>query len=137
MRFKNQQQGSSVPEVNLIPLLDVLMSVLTFFIIASMSLTSQKLANISLPGAGAGMNEQKTPEQLIVGLDKQGKLLLKGETINSAKLAKEMGSFLAEHPQGAVILKADRELPYQEVVKVLKEMGKLGGNRVSLSITRS
>jgi len=136
MRFK-KQQASSVPEVNLIPLMDVLMSVLTFFIITSMSLTSQNLANIKLPGAGSGATEQKTPEQLIVGLDKEGKLLLKGETINSAKLAKEMSSFLAENPQGAVVLKADKELPYQEVVKVLKEMGKLGGNRVSLSITRS
>ena len=137
MRFNKQQQVSSTPEVNLIPLLDVLMSVLTFFIIASMSLTSQKLAGISLPGAGAGFNEQQTPEQLIVGLDKQGKLLIKGETVTNADLAKEMSSFLDKNPQGAVILKADRELPYQEVVKVLKEMGKLGGNRVSLSITKS
>jgi len=136
MRF-NKQQTSSTPEVNLIPLLDVLMSVLTFFIIASMSLTSQKLAGISLPGAGAGFNEQQTPEQLIVGLDKQGKLLIKGETVTSAEMAKEMSSFLDKNPQGAVILKADKELPYQEVVKVLKEMGKLGGSRVSLSITRS
>ncbi|NES19297.1 MAG: biopolymer transporter ExbD [Symploca sp. SIO3E6] len=137
MRFNKQQQVSSTPEVNLIPLLDVLMSVLTFFIIASMSLTSQKLAGISLPGAGAGFNEQQTPEQLIVGLDKQGKLLIKGETVTNAELAKEMSSFLDKNPQGAVILKADKELPYQEVVKVLKEMGKLGGNRVSLSITKS
>jgi len=137
MRFNKQQQVSSTPEVNLIPLLDVLMSVLTFFIIASMSLTSQKLAGVSLPGAGAGFNEQQTPEQLIVGLDKQGKLLIKGETVTNAELAKEMTSFLDKNPQGAVILKADRELPYQEVVKVLKEMGKLGGNRVSLSITKS
>jgi len=136
MRF-NKQQTSSTPEVNLIPLLDVLMSVLTFFIIASMSLTSQKLAGVSLPGAGAGFNEQQTPEQLIVGLDKQGKLLIKGETVTNVELAKEMTSFLDKNPQGAVILKADRELPYQEVVKVLKEMGKLGGNRVSLSITKS
>ncbi|NER21514.1 MAG: biopolymer transporter ExbD [Symploca sp. SIO1C2] len=137
MRFNKQQQVSSTPEVNLIPLLDVLMSVLTFFIIASMSLTSQKLAGVSLPGAGAGFNEQQTPEQLIVGLDKQGKLLIKGERVTNAELAKEMSSFLDKNPQGAVILKADRELPYQEVVKVLKEMGKLGGNRVSLSITKS
>ncbi|NEQ70707.1 MAG: biopolymer transporter ExbD [Symploca sp. SIO2D2] len=137
MRFNKQQQTSSTPEVNLIPLLDVLMSVLTFFIIASMSLTSQKLAGVSLPGAGAGFNEQQTPEQLIVGLDKQGKLLIKGERVTNAELAKEMSSFLDKNPQGAVILKADRELPYQEVVKVLKEMGKLGGNRVSLSITKS
>lgn len=136
MRFK-KQQGSSIPEVNLVPLMDVLMSVLTFFIITSMSLTSQRLGNINLPGAGAGVSEQKIPEQLIVGLDKQGKLLLKDKTITNAELAKEMGSFLAENPEGAVVLKADRELPYQEVVKVLKEMGKLGGDRVSLSITRS
>lgn len=136
MRFKSKRKGSSVPEVNLVPMMDVLMSVLTFFIITSMTLTSQRLGNISLPGAEAGVSEQKTPKQLVVGLNKQGNILLDNKTTTRVQLAIKMRSFLKENPQGAVILKADRDLTYQDVMQLLKEMGDVGGDRVSLSITK-
>ena len=137
MRFKSRQKASSVPEVNLVPMMDVLMSVLTFFIITSMTLTSQRLGNISLPGAEAGVSEQKAPKQLVVGLNKQGQILLDNKTTTRVQLAIEMRSFLKENPQGAVVLKADRDLTYQDVMQLLKEMGDVGGDRVSLSITKN
>ncbi|MGQ4646107.1 biopolymer transporter ExbD [Lyngbya aestuarii] len=137
MGFKNQHKGSSMPEVNLVPMMDVLMSVLTFFIITSMTLTSQKLGNISLPGAEAGVSEQKAPKQLVVGLNKQDQLILENKKVTSVELALKMRSFLTENPEGAVVLKADRELPYQEVMEVLQEMGNIGGDRVSLSINKN
>ncbi|MGB7443587.1 MAG: biopolymer transporter ExbD [Coleofasciculaceae cyanobacterium] len=137
MRFKTNKKGSSVPEVNLVPMMDVLMSVLTFFIITSMTLTSQRLGNISLPGAEAGVNEQKAPKQLVVGLNKQGQILLDNKTTTRVQLAIKMRSFLKENPQGAVVLKADRDLVYQDVMQLLKEMGDVGGDRVSLSITKN
>ncbi|MEM6424137.1 MAG: biopolymer transporter ExbD, partial [Cyanobacteria bacterium P01_D01_bin.128] len=43
MRSRKQRPASRVPEVNLVPMMDVLMTVLTFFIIISMSLTGQQL----------------------------------------------------------------------------------------------
>jgi biopolymer transport protein ExbD len=140
MRFKNQQQNSSVPEVNLVPMMDVMMSVLTFFIITSMTLTGQRLANVNLPGLsgiGAGESEQKATESLVIGLNRQGEILLDGKVANVAQLTELMQAYLAQNPQGTIVLKADRELPYEEVVKLLKEMAKIGGSQVSLAIERS
>lgn len=137
MQFRTKRKGSLVPEVNLVPMMDVLMSVLTFFIITSMTLTSQRLGNISLPGAEAGVNEQKAAKQLVVGLNKQGQILLDNKTTTRVQLAIKMRSFLQENPQGVVVLKADRDLAYQDVMQLLKEMGDIGGDRVSLSITKN
>jgi biopolymer transport protein ExbD len=140
MRFRNQQQNSSVPEVNLVPMMDVMMSVLTFFIITSMTLTGQRLANVNLPGlsgTGAGGNEQNATESLVIGLNRQGEILLDSKVANLAQLTETMQAYLAQNPQGTVVLKADRELPYEEVVKLLKEMAKIGGSQVSLAIERS
>lgn len=140
MRFKNQQKSSSIPEVNLVPMMDVMMSVLTFFIITSMTLTGQRLGTINLPGiagTGAGESEEKATESLVIGLNRQGEILLDSQVTSVAQLSKKMQAYLAQNPQGTVILKADRELPYEEVVKLLKKMSKIGGSRVSLSIERS
>jgi biopolymer transport protein ExbD len=137
MRFKNQQRGSSIPEVNLVPMMDVMMSVLTFFIITSMTLTGQRLTNVNLPGAGAGGSEQEAQEPLVVGLNRQREILLDNKAVNETQLAEKMQAYLAQNPEGSMVLKADRELPYEEVEKVLKQMGKIGGSRVSLAIERS
>ncbi|MCA1993299.1 MAG: biopolymer transporter ExbD [Coleofasciculus sp. S288] len=137
MRFRNQQQNSSVPEVNLVPMMDVMMSVLTFFIITSMALTGQRLANINLPGTGgAGVREQTAPKTLVVGLNQQREILIDGQVVNTVQLAEKMEAYLLDNPEGVVILKADRELPYEEVVKLLKEMSNIGGSQVSLAIER-
>lgn len=139
MRFKSQQRDSSIPEVNLVPMMDVLMTVLTFFIITSMTLTGQRLANVNLPGVGAGGDEQKAQEQepLVVGLNQQREILLDDKAVSETQLAEKMQAYLAQNPEGSMVLKADRELPYEEVEKVLKEMAKIGGSRVSLAIERN
>ncbi|MEW6493379.1 MAG: biopolymer transporter ExbD [Cyanobacteriota bacterium] len=142
MRFRNRQQNSSTPEVNLVPMMDVMMSVLTFFIITSMSFTGQRLGNINLPGlpgtqTGAGEQaDQTAQESLDIGLNRQGEILLDNQVITVDQLAEKMRSFLAQNPQGTVVLKADRELPYEQVTKLLQEMSKIGGSRVSLAIER-
>jgi biopolymer transport protein ExbD len=136
MRFKNRQQGSSVPEVNLVPMMDVLMSVLTFFIITSMTLTGQRLAGINLPDAEAGVSKPEEQETLVVGLNQEREILIKNEVVDFNQLAEEMRSHLVENPEGVVVLKADRELPYEEVIKLLKQMGEIGGEQVSLAIER-
>ena len=132
-----------MPEVNLVPMMDVLMSVLTFFVLTSMTLTGQRIGSINLPSlSGAeldtsGEKIQKVEELLVVGLNRQGEILLDNQVISVPQLSEKMQAFLTQNPQGSVVLKADRELPYEEVVKLLKEMSKIGGSNVSLAIERT
>ena len=134
MRFKSDSNSSEMPELNLVPMMDVLMTILTFFIIISMTLTTQQGVDVTLPSADAGVSEQKTPDPLIVGLNQQGQLSLGSQTVTKDQLAQQMVNYLNNNPQGAVILKADSELPYKNVVKLLGTMREIGGDRVSLAI---
>jgi biopolymer transport protein ExbD len=63
MRFKSQQKSSQMPDVNLVPMMDVIMTILTFFIIVSMTLTAEQGAvNVTLPSTGgAGVSKRKHP----------------------------------------------------------------------------
>jgi biopolymer transport protein ExbD len=135
MRFKSKQKSSQMPEINLVPMMDVIMTILTFFIIVSMTLTNQQNAvNVTLPSVGKGLSEQKIPDPLVVSINQQGELFLGKQQITEAQLAQPMQVYLQQHPEGAVVLNADRKLPYEEVVKVLGKMRDIGGDRVSLAI---
>lgn len=123
-----------MPEVNLIPMMDVLMAILTFFIIISMTMSNQRALNIVLPSSKAGAKEQKTPDPLNVGVDAKGQLSIAKKMVNSEEMAQVVKSYLEKYQQGAVVLNADRELPYKQVVKVLGTMQGIGGDRVSLAI---
>ncbi len=136
MRLKSQHKGSQMPELNLVPMMDVLMTILIFFIILSMTFTSgQKSVNVALPSADTGTSQEKNPDPLVVGLnDKEEILLADNKAITKEQLAEEMKTYLESNTKGAVILKADKNLPYEKVVQVLGQMRDIGGDSVSLAI---
>lgn len=132
-RFRASQ--SQMPEINLVPMMDVLMTILTFFIIISMTLTAQQQSvNIDLPSTQAGVNEVKTPDPLIIGLTYRGTLEVANKPVTEAQLSQQMQVYLQTNPNGAVVLQADKKLPYEQVVQVLGKMRDVGGDRVSLAI---
>jgi len=124
-----------MPEINLVPMMDVLMTILTFFIIISMTLTvQQRSVNIDLPSTKVGANDLKTPDPLIVGLTRQGTLAIANQPVTDAQLRLQMQAYLQTNPNGVVVLQADKKLPYEQVVQVLGKMRDIGGDRVSLAI---
>ncbi|MEA5509768.1 biopolymer transporter ExbD [Crocosphaera sp. UHCC 0190] len=136
MRFK-QQRGSSIPEVNLVPMIDVMMSVLIFFIITSITLTGQNLGNINLPNSsikGESSQNKENPKTLIVGLNNQGKILMANQTFTEPELITKIEDFLSKNPSGQVIIKADKKLSYQQISIFLKKIGTVSDRSVFLAI---
>jgi biopolymer transport protein ExbD len=129
-----RQQRNQMPEVNLVPMMDVLMTILTFFIIVAMTLTTQQTVNVTLPSASAGAIESKDPNPMIVGLTLDGKIMLEDKPSSQAELSQKMQTYLVQNPKGAVILKADSKIAYEQVAKLLGIMRDVGGERVSLAI---
>jgi biopolymer transport protein ExbD len=123
-----------MPEINLVPMMDVLMTILTFFIIVSMTAQfgSQAL-DITLPNA-EGANAVNNPNPLIVGLNEQEQLSLNGQPVSQEQLSQQMQVYLSQNPEGSIILQADYRLTYQQIVSVLGQMRAVGGDRVSLGI---
>ncbi|OUC12320.1 MAG: biopolymer transporter ExbD [Alkalinema sp. CACIAM 70d] len=136
MKFKSQSQKSQMPEVNLVPMMDVVMTILTFFIIVSMTLTRGKGASVkvNLPSTQAGASQEKAPQPIVVTLDAQGQLYLGKVPATLPEIAPQVTAYLQQDPQGVVLLKADRALSYEKVVQILGQLRAVGGDRVSLAI---
>lgn len=138
MRFKHQSPQSHIPEVNLVPMMDVLMTVLTFFIIVSMELTGQHVFNVRLPqsvaAGGLGEDAVVPVEAFVVGLDQEGRLVLDNQPTPWNEVAQAVTTYFAQNPEGRLILKADRTLAYREVAQLLTNLRAIGGHRVSLAV---
>jgi len=136
---KRAQPNAAIPQVNLVPMMDVLMSVLTFFIITSMSLTGEQIDRVTLPGNPGENGTTAIPEdvqQLMIGLTEDEQIVLDGQVLTEAEMMAAITDFLAEYETGVIILNADRTLPYAKIAAVLNVMGQVGGDRVSLAIQR-
>ena len=135
MKFRGQHQGSQMPDLNLVPLMDVIMTILIYFIIVSMTLTNFESVNVRLPGVGGSAKSSAVPtDPLVVGLNRQGQILVNNTVVSPDELASSVTQYLSKKPQGVVILKADRAVPYEGVVTLLSSLQRLGGDRVSLAV---
>jgi biopolymer transport protein ExbD len=71
---------------------------------------------------------------MLVGLNKQGQILLKNQTVSEKELAQQVVAYLEKHPKGAIVLRADKQLTYEKVVQVFSAVQLVGGDRVSLAV---
>ena len=126
--FNTSKPDSPIPEINLV------MTILTFFIIISMTLTDFQSVNVPLPKTEKGASKEKTPDPMIVAINQQGQILVKNQALSTEQLAPQVVAYLNQNPKGAVVLKADRKLSYEKVVQVLGAIRDVGGDRVSLAI---
>lgn len=129
MRRRNRRASSPMPDVNLVPMMDVILTVLTFFIVVSMTLTRQQnVLNVTLPNAtGNSSSNQKTADPMVVGLNLQGQIAVRDKIVSEAELTQQIQVFLGTNPQSAVLLKADRKVSYEQLAKILGTMQKVGG----------
>ncbi|MEM9542429.1 MAG: biopolymer transporter ExbD [Cyanobacteria bacterium P01_E01_bin.42] len=136
MQFKHRNRKAALPEVNLVPTIDVVMCVLTFFLIISLTSTGQSTNNLELPAVETGGQGNTTAPADILGLslNREGVISLGDRPLSEAEMRETVQTFLVESPEGKIILAADRQLPYQQIDLLLQKLAEMGGDRVSLAI---
>jgi len=137
MRFRHSSEESSIPTIDLIPMLTVMMGVLAFFVVISVSLGSEQLIQVDLPPESTE-DTPSTPdtqeEPFIVELDENGQELLNSQPASAEQLSAEVQTYLARNPDKIVYLVPSRDLPYEQVMRFLGDMRSIGGDRISLAL---
>lgn len=112
------------------------MTVLTFFVIISMSLSGIQIFGVDLPSEVSGTDDELVDkaDPLVLGLTSEGQMLLENEPTDLQALAEVIRTYFSENPDGTLMLKADRSLPYSDVSKMLADLRSIGGKRVSLAV---
>lgn len=124
------QRRRKRPELNLVPLIDVLV-MLIFFAFVTMQFRSATMLNITLPKiATAGKNEFKGT--VTIGIDKEGLISFNGKVVNEADLMvalKQVHDINADIP---VLIKADEVSQVKKLAFVMDACRSSGLNKFSL-----
>jgi len=117
--------------IEMLPLIDVVFCILTFFILAAVSLTRQQAITLNLPQAST--SQAQSQKMLVVSIDPAGQLYVDKDPVNRTELFEQLGTYLKTNPDGVVILRASQVVSYNEVIQVLDLLRSVGGNRVALA----
>lgn len=119
-------------QIQIIPLIDVIFCILTFFLLAALQFTRQQAINVDLPRASTSTTPL-TQQRLIVTIDPVGQIYVEQQPINLDQLPGTLRSYFQANPTASMVLNASRTSSYEDVVQVLDTMRQVGGDRVSLS----
>lgn len=144
MRIRKKYQSSSDSEINLTALLDVVFSILAFFILLSSALIVPSRIGVDLPISDRNSSSEPNPSDLnpedifIITLDPNGQMLSDGKSIAPQQLEQDIRNFLATSSRGVVVLSADNtNVSYQIVINRLAELRSIAGSRVAIATSRS
>ena len=123
------QKKGLLSEINVTPLVDVMLVLLIIFMITAPLLTTG--LKVDLPETQAG--ELRSPEKpLVIVITREGKILVGREALSLPRLSRWLSEARAAGLVKAVQVQADRRVPYEVVARVLGELSAAGITSVAL-----
>lgn len=133
MAFSTQDSDEVLSEINVTPLVDVMLVLLVVFIVTAPLLTNA--IPISLPKTEAvAPVEQKDP--LVVSIDGGGKLFINKDEIQPDLLETSLQAAKARDPEVRVQLQADDGVNYGEVARAMASIERAGITKLSVITAR-
>lgn len=116
-------------EVNLTPLIDVMMSLLAIFMITAPLLTTG--IPLTLP-KGDGKNIEGQEKTLDIGITKENKIFVGTNEVQMNTLVSKVSAIVAENPQINIIISGDTNSSYGRVIEVMALLRTAGFTQVGL-----
>lgn len=128
--------GADEPEINLIPLIDVLFCLILFLVLTT-SFNQRAALKLQLPQAQAGVVPD-TGDPLIVLVDVDGKFFIGNNEVlkkDVASLKEAIVRVVGDDRTRPVVLRADGRTPHQSVVTAMDALGQLGFVKLAIATT--
>ncbi len=133
MAFSTQDSDEVLSEINVTPLVDVMLVLLVVFIVTAPLLTNAIPINPPKTEAVAPV-EQKDP--LVVSIDGEGKVFLNKDEIQPELLQSNLENAKAKDAELRVQLQADEKVDYGQVAKAMASIERAGITKLSVITAR-
>jgi biopolymer transport protein ExbD len=131
LKKTSRRSHSTLHELNITPLLDLVFVLLVIFIITTPQLMNNLEMNLP-SGKTPPKNDQK-PRFTRIAIDAHGQITLNDEAVTLAQLKDKLTALKAENPDPAVVVKGSDEVEYQGMVGILDTLQSLDINKVGLA----
>ena len=129
MAFEPGQRGQFVSQINVTPLVDVMLVLLVIFMVTAPII--QQGVEVNLPKVRAQALEGKD-EQFVVSITKPGEIFLNDAKMSAADLTEKLKAIGQERPDRQVFIRADDAVPYGEVIRTMAAIKAAGIENVGM-----
>ena len=125
--FNDNQNSAPMADINVTPMVDVMLVLLVIFIISAPLFTHA--LKLDLPTAKSQPAPEK-PETVTVAIDAAGKLYWNDQPVSKEELDNRMGAASGRQPQPEVQLRADKSTRYETIADVMSSAQSAGLTKI-------
>ncbi|MBV5261429.1 biopolymer transporter ExbD [Synechococcus moorigangaii CMS01] len=129
MRIPQEEQKSV--GINIVPMIDIIFSILAYFIISTLYLTKSEGLPVNLPGANTAQQQPST--EITVTVDATGNIFLNQNALELTALQESVRSLIANAPETLVIINADEAVSHGAVIEVMDELRQIEGAKLAIA----
>lgn len=128
----SQREGTTISQINVTPLVDVMLVLLVIFMVTAPIL--QQGVQVNLPQAKAGAIPGKE-EQLVVAITRNGRIYLNDNPMTLTELGQRLRAIRQLRQDREVYLRADQDVRYGVVMRAIAEIKQAGIEKLGM-VTR-
>lgn len=122
--------------LQLAPFIDVILFLLTFFLLTWNVSRYEAELSVSLPVAEEGETSTRIPGEILINVSEDGEVIINRRTLTPDELFEILNEVSRDFPDQAVILRADAKTDYQNVASVIDVCKKANVWNIAFSVTR-
>ena len=119
------------PTIMIIPMIDIVFFLLVFFMVGTLYMNTEQQIPLNLPSAST--STAKSIEPITITLTT---LYIDNQEISSDRLAQEVKSIVTQAPQQAFVIRASKDVYYNEVIELLDMLKVNGAKYISVATER-
>jgi biopolymer transport protein ExbD len=131
MRRKSNLMERERPRLEIVPMIDIMMFLLVFFVMIVLKMIPDSGVKLQLPGASTA--NQLKPTQIVVMIDPQGGLHVKNQDITRDGLQTYLTGLYDTNKNTDVIIAGDKSVKYERIMQVMDAVRKSGITDVGLA----
>jgi len=117
--------------INIVPMIDVIFAILTFFIISSLDLIRLDNIPVNLPKASTSTLVKDKP--IVLTIDRENNIFLENKPINSKILVDQIKNIISNYSTDILVISADKEVAHGKVVEVIDQVRSIDNLRIGMS----
>ena len=129
MYFKDNNEPRD--SINILPMIDIIFAILSFFIISSLYLTRIDSIKVNLPKSSTALREKN--KQKIISVDDNKKIYFESKEITLKNISLLIRTNIEKTENPIVILRADTSVNHGLIVNILDELRKIENIRIGIS----
>ena len=122
--FRRQRTTQPIADLNVTNLIDLGFILLVIFMIATPLIQQEQTIPVNLPGESKKTQAPQEKDYQSISIDENGSLYFGSQRVSYTELAKELAALSAKPKQPVIRIRADMNLQWQQVVRVMDEIKK-------------